>query len=251
MSLELLVPVVAASLFGSLHCAGMCGGFVAMVGDGVPRSGRLATQLTYNLGRLISYACLGAAAGSLGHAVDLAGKAAGLGRVAAIASGGLMITWGIVALLATQGVSLWRGRFHLPARLTRGLASLRDRPPLGRALAMGLATTLLPCGWLYAFAVSAAGTASPVSGALLMGAFWAGNLPTLLGLGVALSAALARVRRHIPVLSAAVIFCIGLFTLSMRANLPAFAGSAIAACHRGGTPVVPTAGACPCHRKRM
>lgn len=250
MSLELVVPVVAASLLGSVHCAGMCGGFVAVVAEGVPKGARLTTQLIYNVGRLISYLCLGAAAGVLGHAVDLAGKAAGVGRVAAIVSGSLMISWGVIALLKSQGVSVGRGRWSLPAGLTRRLASLRKRPPLWRALAIGLSTTLLPCGWLYAFAVSAAGTASPLRGALLMAAFWAGNLPVLLGLGVALGAVLGRVRRHIPVLSAAVIFCIGLFTLTTRANLPAFASSAIRACHAGGAQALPTPRACPCHRKR-
>ena len=118
-----------------------------------------------------------------------------------------------------------------------------------RALALGLATTLLPCGWLYAFAVTAAGTGSPLNGALVMAAFWAGNAPVLLGLGVALSAAVGRVRRHVPVLSAAVIFAIGLFTVTVRANLPAFAAASILG-QSHASMAVPMPGDCPCHRKR-
>jgi uncharacterized protein len=248
---ELLVPVAAAGLLGSVHCAAMCGGFVAIAGDGVSGRARVLTQLTYNAGRLVSYVTLGAVAGALGHAVDLAGGAAGIGRFASLVSGSLMILWGLGALLETQGVRILRGRLPVPQRLTRALASLRGRPPMWRALALGLATTLLPCGWLYAFAVTAAGTGSPLSGALVMAAFWCGNAPVLLGLGVALSAAVGRVRRHIPVLSAAVILGIGLFTVSLRANLPAFAlASTMGKNERNALLTVPMPGDCPCQRKR-
>ena len=42
MSLALLVPVAAASLLGSVHCAGMCGGFVAIAGEGASGQSPLA-----------------------------------------------------------------------------------------------------------------------------------------------------------------------------------------------------------------
>ncbi len=250
MSLALLVPIAAASLLGSIHCAGMCGGFVAIAGEGTSGKARMLPQLTYNAGRLVSYTVLGASAGTLGHALDLAGSAAGLGRVAALVSGAIMILWGMGALLETQGVRIFRGRWALPRRVTEGLAALRRLPASWRGFVLGLATTLLPCGWLYAFAVTAAGTANPVQGALLMAAFWSGNLPVLLGLGAMVSAAVGPLRRHVPLLSAAVIFGVGLFTVTARANLPAFAASAVSHCRSSGL-TVPTPDACPCHRKAV
>jgi len=249
MSLTLLVPVAAASLLGSIHCAGMCGGFVAIVGEGASGHARWLSQLSYNAGRLVSYTMLGATAGFLGHALDLAGSAAGIGRVAALISGSIMILWGMGALLETQGVRVFRGRWTLPPRVTRALASLRRLPAAWRGLVLGLATTLLPCGWLYAFAVTAAGTASPTQGALLMAAFWTGNLPVLLGLGVALGALVGRVRKHVPLVSAAVIFCVGLFTVTTRANLPAFAAAAVGHCQLSRAGALPSPGDCPCHRR--
>ena len=54
---------------------------------------------------------------------------------------------------------------------------VRERPPVARALLLGLFSTLLPCGWLYAFAVLAAGTGGPWTGMLVMAAFWAGTVP--------------------------------------------------------------------------
>ena len=251
MSWDLLLPVAAASVLGSVHCAAMCGGFVAIAGDGVVGRARIITQLTYNLGRLVSYLALGGIAGAFGRAVDLAGSAAGIGRFAAILSGSIMILWGLGALLETQGVRVLRGRVAIPKRVTLALASLRNQPAMWRALLLGLATTILPCGWLYAFAVTAAGTGSPARGALVMAAFWSGNVPMLLGLGVALGATVGRIRRHVPVLSATVIFCVGLLTVTTRANLPAFAAASIVgnALSRPSTSI-PMAGDCPCHRKR-
>ena len=249
MNLGLLVPVAAASLLGSIHCAGMCGGFVVIAGDGTTGKARWLSQLSYNAGRLLSYTLLGALAGFLGRAVDLAGSAAGIGDVAALVSGSIMILWGMGALLETQGVRVFRGRWTLPKRLTDALASLRRLPAGWRGLVLGLSTTLLPCGWLYAFAVTAAGTASPARGALLMAAFWTGNLPILLGLGVALGAVVGRVRRHLPIFSAAVIFAVGLFTVTARANLPAFAAAAASHCQLSRSVEPPTPADCACHHK--
>jgi len=246
VNFELVIPVAAAGLLGSVHCAGMCGGFVAIAGYGVTGPKRLTAQLGYNAGRLLSYLALGAASGALGHALDLAGSAAGIGRVAAIASGSVMILWGLGALLETQGVRVFGKRLRMPEGLTRFLTRLGKRPPLARGAILGLATALLPCGWLYAFAVAAASTASPLRGALVMAALWTGNLPALLGLGMIAGAALGRARKHLPVLSAALIFSVGLFTLTTRANLPAFALASINS-HSAGA--LPKAADCPCHRK--
>lgn len=44
---------------------------------------------------------------------------------------------------------------------------------------MGLATVLLPCGWLYSFIASALAARSAAAGALVMVVFWASSLPAL------------------------------------------------------------------------
>jgi hypothetical protein len=84
-----------------------------------------------------------------------------------------------------------------------------------------------------------------------MAALWLGNLPALLGFGLVLAGAMSRVKRHIPLLSAACVFTLGIVTLNSRINLPAFAVSAIT-----GSKATPPADArapmpadCPWHRK--
>ena len=70
-----------------------------------------------------------------------------------------------------------------PAALQKILTTAHTRsatlPPMAHALATGLLTTLLPCGWLYAFVALAAGTASAPLGALVMLTFWIGTLPAI------------------------------------------------------------------------
>ena len=55
--------VLLASLLGSPHCAGMCGGFVCFY-SGQDGRGQTRAHAAYNLGRLVSYLVLGLLAGS-------------------------------------------------------------------------------------------------------------------------------------------------------------------------------------------
>ncbi len=222
MSAALLATVLAASLAGSLHCAGMCGGFVAFYAGGEHGPRRYLAHSAYNGGRLVSYLLLGAVAGSLGAAVDLAGSLAGVRQLAALAAGGLMVGWGGYTLL--QALDLPLPRVPLPRWLRRINAevcgAIRGRPPIVRALLLGLVSTLLPCGWLYAFAVIAAGTGSVWRGMLVMAAFWGGTVPLMLGLGLSLQLLSAPLRRRLPVLTAAMLIVVGLLWLAGRTALP-------------------------------
>ena len=104
----LALAVLGASLLGSLHCAGMCGGFVAFcsAGDAARRRPGLAVHVVHGAGRLVAYVVLGVAAGALGAALDVAGALAGIHRAAAVLAGALVVVWGSAALLAALGVRL-------------------------------------------------------------------------------------------------------------------------------------------------
>jgi hypothetical protein len=217
----LALTVLAASLVGSLHCAGMCGGFVAFYAGAAGRRPGLA-HAAYNLGRLAAYATLGALAGTLGAALDLAAAPAGIQRAAAVLAGVLIALWGTRTLLETAGVRV--ARLDPPAALrsavARGVAAVAAQPPVTRALVIGLLTGLLPCGWLYAFIVTAAGTGDPLRGAGLMAVFWLGTLPVMAGLGVAVQALAGGFRRWVPALCAVAMIVVGLFAVAGRARAP-------------------------------
>ncbi len=216
----LIAAVFVASLLGSLHCAGMCGGFLAFaVGAGTNQPvNRWRLQAAYHLGRLTTYTILGAAAGALGAAIDLGASAVGLQRAAAALAGAMMIAFGGVSILRLSGVHV--PKLPLPGFLRktveRGHRLAFRLSPTHRALAVGLLTTLLPCGWLYAFAITAAGTADPMWGGATMAVFWLGTLPVMVSLGAGVQAAAGALGRRLPVVTCTVLMVVGLFTLTER-----------------------------------
>jgi sulfite exporter TauE/SafE len=217
---SLLVAVFVASLVGSLHCVGMCGPFVAFYAgaDGSGGVRRLLSHAVYSLGRLLAYATLGVAAGAVGAALDVAGSLAGFQRVAVVVAGVVMVSWGVVALLQTRGLKIFRHRPSgtLGGWLSRGFSVVGQKPPVVRAAAVGLLSGLLPCGWLWAFLVTAAGSGSPVGGASVMAAFWLGTVPALVAVGLGAQLISAPLRRHVPAVTAALLVVIGLYAIIGR-----------------------------------
>jgi hypothetical protein len=189
--------LIAVSLMGflsSAHCVGMCGGFAAAIGA----SDRaimpvLARQLVYNLGRVFTYAFLGACGGFAGLYLSRFNSA--LITVQQLFSGAAGVTMLLV------GVSLLGLRAVPRARLER-LTSLFA--PLfshflnarGGFFLAGLANGFLPCGLVYAFLALAVATGSVAEGMLTMTFFGAGTVPAmvLIGLGSALLNRTVRLR---------------------------------------------------------
>lgn len=227
--LALFAAVLLSSLLGSTHCAGMCGAFLAFA-VGTPEGGarpssKIALNSAYNCGRLLTYITLGAIAGGLGAALDLGGSLVGVQRIAACLAGAVMVAFGGIAVLRHFGVRI--ARVPLPSALVRLAKAGHERafelPPLARAGAVGLLTTLLPCGWLYAFVVIAAGTASPLSGLMVMAAFWLGTLPMMATLGFGVQALAGPLRAKLPLITSLVLVGAGVWTLLGRMALPSIA----------------------------
>ncbi len=214
--IALLGSVLAASLLGSPHCAAMCGGFVCFYA-GQPGARREAlAHAAYNGGRLLSYLALGTIAGALGAGLDRLGGAAGFTRAAAVIAGAMMVAWGGASLLRALGARVPElvAPAFARARLTAALRAVHAQPPAVRALTVGLLTTLLPCGFLYAFVAVAAATGSPWRGALAMAAFWAGTLPVMASLGLIARRAFGPLERRLPAITASVLLLLGLLTLA-------------------------------------
>ena len=218
--IALLSSLFVAALVGSPHCAGMCGGFVAFyAGQGGPR--RMLAHVAYNGGRLVSYALLGAVAGLLGAGLERSAAAAGVSRAAAIVAGALMVLWGGTTIAVQLGARLPKPpRPALGGAIAAALRALRAQPAAVRALAIGLLSTLLPCGFLYVFVAVAGATTSPLYGALVMAAFWAGTVPIMAGLGLAAQSLLGPLGRRLPVVTATILVVVGLLTMAGRMGLP-------------------------------
>ena len=221
---SLFVATFVASLIRSLHCVGMCGGFVAFYAGQLGSKKAWVAHLAYNGGRLVVYLLLGAIAGGLGAALDLASETFSARRIAALVAGLTMLVWGGVMLLQSIGVQFPRVGMKGPGFMARLLArvekSLGQKSLVTQALLLGVSTTLLPCGWLYAFVISAAGSGGVVSGLILMLAFWLGTVPLLLGVGLGVQQIARRLGRWVPVLSATALIVMGVIALTGRINMP-------------------------------
>jgi uncharacterized protein len=209
----LVASVFVASLLGSVHCAGMCGGFVCGYAPGsTPRA-----HVLYHGMRLAVYVTLGAAAGLVGAGITQAGQLVSVQQGAALVAGALMVVWGGTTILAARGVRMpFVARPDRPRPVLQQLTRrARDWSPSGRAAAFGGLTALLPCGWLYAFVVTAAGTGSVPRAMLVMSVFWLGTVPALLAVAGGAQRLTARWRRHIPVVTAVSIVLMGLLTMGL------------------------------------
>ncbi|MEM7754958.1 MAG: sulfite exporter TauE/SafE family protein [Planctomycetota bacterium] len=218
-----LAAVLIASLAGSVHCAGMCGGLVlfATNADGTLRKSRIL-HAAYHAGRGLAYSALGALAGLLGATADIAAFIDGNARTSALIAGGLMVFIGLVALAQHVGVKGLHAK--LPAPMQRFTENAHRRamalPPLSRAAAVGLLTPLLPCGWLYAFVIVAAGTGHPASGAAVMLAFWLGTVPILAALGMGIDKLAAPLKKRLPAVTSLIVVALGVMTAMGRVNVP-------------------------------
>ena len=195
-----LLPVFIVGLLGSVHCVGMCGGIVgafSMTGPTKPfpvtvvaiqaraQPSTIARVMSYNLGRIGSYALAGAIAGGLTRgALALANMAAlqlaayWMANLMLIALG-LYLTgvWHGLARLESAGQVVWQRM--LP--LAKALMPL-DNPY--RLILAGAIWGWLPCGMVYSMLFSALLSGSAVSGAAVMAVFGLGTLPTLLAMGM-------------------------------------------------------------------
>ena len=184
--IEMLLAVWVSSTLGSIHCVGMCGPFVLLAtrSDNDQNVNAFAKQIAYHLGRLTTYLGIGVMMGMMAYAGNELGGRLGIGQVAAKLVGLTMILLGlgrVWRLLKGSEIQVKHSRFF--AKWNALLLAIRKRTPdygpTANAYLWGLISTWLPCGWLYVFALAAAGAGGVFASISMMAAFWLGTLPWL------------------------------------------------------------------------
>ena len=132
-----------------------------------------------------------------------------------------MIGWGLSTILASRGIRLPRLEGLPVGRNPLGglLARVRGQRPEVRAAATGLLTTLLPCGWLYAFVFTAAGTGRIDTALGTMAIFWLGTLPMMLSVGYGAQRLTGAFRSRLPMVTAAAVVVMGVLSITGRMRL--------------------------------
>lgn len=136
--MALLLSMMPIYLFGNLHCMGMCGPLVMLLGKSEFRH-------FYFLGRLLSFTCAGTLAGGFGAVIGILLHELHIPIVASFLFGGTTALLGITILLKSH----YPGQDQLAkllAPLSQKLcSSLLKEKPFSTFL-FGFFTILLPCG---------------------------------------------------------------------------------------------------------
>lgn len=189
--IALVAAAFALGLFGSVHCVAMCGGLASVLAGGVRpdlRKGggapRLSILAGFHLGRVATYALVGAAVGGLTlfalESATLRVAQAGLRAL----SGVLLFGVGLYlaglfpgfAVIERAGAPLWK-------RLRPLASTLLPVRTVSSSVALGAIWGFVPCGMVYTALALGATTGSPLRSALVLVAFGAGTTPALLSLG--------------------------------------------------------------------
>lgn len=191
LDVTVLMTALLTGLLGSGHCFGMCGGIAVGLGN-LPRQGFMSA-LVFNLGRLLSYAILGAISawllGSVGGALNVPqwGMILRLLTAVMILLIGLqfLFGWQFLGGIERVGGRVWKKILPLAVRASA-------MPGGTGRLLLGLCWGLLPCGLVYSVLLTASATGTAPTGAIVMFAFGVGTLPSMLGMSLA-APALSRI----------------------------------------------------------
>lgn len=180
---------VAAFLIGLLgagHCMGMCGGIASLMNLGqVSTKRQWLNPLFYNIGRLSSYALIGAIiGGSISTISSYSGINSPLNWLRLLSAVFMLLLalyigqwWNGLIWIEKLGQSLWK---HIAPF---GQKLLPIKRPI-YAIPFGFIWGWLPCGLVYSMLTWAAAAGNSINGALIMLAFGLGTLPLMLAVGV-------------------------------------------------------------------
>ncbi|MEX0270047.1 sulfite exporter TauE/SafE family protein [Leptolyngbyaceae cyanobacterium UHCC 1019] len=234
--MDLLLMMILGFLGSFGHCVGMCGPLTIAFSLSQKNSAAPTWQQSLyfhgllNLGRIFSYAAIGAGIGALGSVLIAGGQLAGiesdLRRGLAIFTGVLLIWMGLVQvqpglLPKIPLLHPFQAKFHqtLSAGMSKSLHAQRWTP-----LLLGLTWGLVPCGFLYTAQIKAAETGSLWQGMVTMLAFGLGTLPSMLGIGVSASLLSADRRSQLFRMGGWVTIAIGLLILLRTGQMEDYTG---------------------------
>ncbi len=169
---------IGLGFVSSFHCIGMCGPIALALPIGkVNPLQRLFFILIYNLGRIFTYALLGALFGILGSSLVIGS----FQNTVSITIGLFLMASVFFGRNALQN-SLNNSLFGFFNAIKSGLSKLFSKNTKSSILFIGLLNGLLPCGMVYLAIAGAVTTGSFVNGALFMFFFGIGTFSIMLTL---------------------------------------------------------------------
>lgn len=181
-----IITIIAIAFLGSFgHCVGMCGGIVVAysstkIDNSWSKVKQSLSHILYALGRVSTYTILGFIFGYFGSVVTFNHTTNGI----------LLLITGFLMILV--GLSL-SGKLKFLTSIEHSVSKSKIYQQTFRKLLgsnsfisfylLGMLNGLLPCGFVYVFAITAASTGSALWGAFVMLIFGLSTIPAMFSLG--------------------------------------------------------------------
>jgi sulfite exporter TauE/SafE len=169
------------------HCVGMCGPIVVSFSLNLKEKSIFVPQLLYHLGRITTYAALGAVMGATGSFVMAAAHMQNIQKGVLIFAGALMVILGLSMAGWVPFTKVFGDHSRPGGFISKGFGKLLSVKSTLVYLPLGLLLGLLPCGPVYTALLGAARTGMDATtryqgvfaGMGLMAAFGIGTVPAL------------------------------------------------------------------------
>ncbi len=181
-----ILSIITIAFLGSFgHCIGMCGGIViayssTKVQNQWSKGQQSVAHLLYSFGRILTYAILGSIFGYLGGVATFSNTANG---ILWLVAGTAMLLTGLSLLGKIKFLTLIEHSFSKSTWYQENFKALLKSQTFFSFFLLGMLNGLLPCGFVYFFAITAASTADPLYGAMVMMIFGLSTIPALFSLG--------------------------------------------------------------------
>lgn len=181
-----IISIITIAFLGSFgHCVGMCGGIVIAYSSTKIKSDwtkkiQAIAHLLYSFGRVTTYTILGALFGLVGGVVTFDNLTSG---IFLIITGLMMILVGLSLMGKIRFLTILEHSCSKSPLYQNTFKSLLGSQSLFSFYLLGMLNGLLPCGFVYVFAITAASTGSALWGAFVMLIFGLSTIPALFSLG--------------------------------------------------------------------
>lgn len=169
---------LSIGFFGSLHCIGMCGPLALGVSSFYPQDKLtlFLRMLSYNVGRILTYAVMGVVLGAIGQTLVLTG----LQKSLSIVSGAVLVILFLFSLDFEKLLNKYKwykmGLQKYHQWFAEGMSRFKSMP----SFLLGAMNGLLPCGLVYLALLGAMTAGNVEKGALFMFLFGLGTFPAML-----------------------------------------------------------------------
>ncbi|MBD3841899.1 MAG: sulfite exporter TauE/SafE family protein [Campylobacterales bacterium] len=181
-----ILSIMTIAFLGSFgHCVGMCGGIVmayssTKIGNEWSKTKQTLAHISYSFGRVLTYTMLGALFGFLGGVIAFSNTTNGF---LLLIAGMFMVLTGLSLIGKIKFLTVIEHSASKSSWYQASFRSLLHSGTLFSFFLLGMLNGLLPCGFVYFFAITAASTADPFWGGVVMFIFGLSTIPALFSLG--------------------------------------------------------------------